>query len=303
MKKILAALLLCASLNAGASNQHLCFPENDLYIPSNLKSVRTIGMNKKIFDTAINDIEKIYKPIFVKEYGSELQVIRKWDDATVNAYAQQTGKIWKVSMFGGLARHETITPDGFRAVVCHEVGHHIGGAPKIKSWTGSTSWASNEGQADYFATSKCLKKFFKADHEKTIEIYEAAGKEEEDDNANSVYSKRLCDDANSSLLEAAICFRGAMAGQSLAELFRVLRKLPNELRFDSPDKGIVTKTNHKHPAPQCRMDTYFQGALCNKDPDLLPSQTDASTSYCNRKNQYKLGIRPLCWLNLAEYNL
>lgn len=299
MKKLLATLLLCVSLTAMAtSTDHVCFPENDLYIPKDMKS-STLGMTEAVFNQAIDDIEKIYIPIFKKEHGSTLKVERKWEDGTVNAYAQQKGKNWNVHMFGGLARHSVVTPDGFRAVICHEVGHHVGGAPKINSWFGS-SWASNEGQADYFATSKCLKKFFKADHEKTIQIYEKA---ETTNDANREYSKRLCNDANTSVLEAAICFRGAMAGQSLAELFRVLRRLPKALEFATPDKNVVTKTNDKHPAPQCRMDTYFQGALCDKGEDILPSQSDASVSYCNRKDQYKLGIRPLCWLKPSQHGL
>jgi Zn-dependent protease with chaperone function len=54
-------------------------------------------------------------------------------------------------MFGGLARDPLVTKDGFSAVICHEIGHHIAGAPRK-----GFSWASNEGQADYFATTKCL---------------------------------------------------------------------------------------------------------------------------------------------------
>lgn len=297
MKKLLTALLLCVSLTAAGSTHDTCFPRNDLYIPENIKSVT---MSEAEFNKAIDDIEDIYKPIFKDEYGAKLKVFRKWEDATVNAYAKQSGKTWEVHMFGGLARHSTITMDGFRAVVCHEVGHHIGGAPKIKSWLGTNSWASNEGQADYFATSKCLKKYFEVDHEETIKIYEAA---EKSNDANRKYSKKLCDDANNSVLEAAICFRGAMAGQSLAELFRVLRRLPEALRFDKPDSAVVSTTYHRHPKPQCRMDTYFQGALCDQDPHLFPDQSDAAIAFCNRKDGYKLGIRPLCWLKPSEYGL
>jgi len=70
-------------------------------------------------------------------------------------------------MFGGLARHETMTPDGFATVVCHELGHHLGGVPKKFSWFGN-SWASNEGQADYFGIMKCLRKMF--EHEDNVKI-------------------------------------------------------------------------------------------------------------------------------------
>ena len=143
-------------------------PENDLYIPSSVKSIN--GITKEEFDKAIDEVEHIYAPI-VSSLGGNLQIERNWDDGTVNAYASQSGKTWKVAMFGGLARHATITKDAMALVVCHELGHHIGGAPKKGAaagtgggwWGGQTSgsaisWASNEGQADYFATLKCLRK-------------------------------------------------------------------------------------------------------------------------------------------------
>ena len=89
-------------------------------------------MTQETFNAVIDSVETIYAPI-VAEYGGRLKVERKWDDGTANAYAQRSGSTYKVSMFGGLARHETITPDGFALVVCHEIGHHIGGAPKKAS--------------------------------------------------------------------------------------------------------------------------------------------------------------------------
>jgi hypothetical protein len=120
-------------------------PENDLKISENAK--RFGGMTEEQFNSVIESVETIYAPI-ISELGGTLKVVRNWSDSTVNAYAQRVGNEWRVSMFGGLARHDTITADGFALVVCHEIGHHIGGAPR-KTSTWSNPWASNEGQADY----------------------------------------------------------------------------------------------------------------------------------------------------------
>jgi len=76
--------------------------------------------------------------------ANELVIDKHWEDGTVNAYASENGNNDVISMFGGLARHPAITPDAFYLVACHEIGHHLGGAPK----KGNTQWASNEGQAD-----------------------------------------------------------------------------------------------------------------------------------------------------------
>ncbi|MDD3412534.1 MAG: M48 family metalloprotease [Lachnospiraceae bacterium] len=293
MKKMLT-LLVAILLSLPAYSHESCIPQNNIRIPVSYSKSIT-AMDEAKFNEVIDSIEQIYAPIFKEEYKAQLQIERNWEDETVNAYAMQSGKTWKVAMFGGLARHETITEDGFRAVVCHEVGHHIGGAVRK-----GFSWASNEGQADYFATSKCLKKFFEAEDEKekTIKFYRTKIAEGD---LNRQFAKKRCNETHSNLLESASCFRGAMAGQSLAELFRALGQSSKDLKFESPDPKKVTRTNHNHPDSQCRMDTYFQGALCIADKDMFPSNTDVTVSYCTEKEGYTIGVRPHCWYNPSEY--
>ncbi len=255
--------------------------DNNLWISANAKS--TSPLTEERFNAILDRVEELYKPI-VKTRGKSLQVVRKWEDGTVNAYAQQTGNTWKISMFGGLARHETITEDGFALVACHEMGHHLGGLPKKRSWLGTT-WASNEGQADYFGTMKCLRKYM-----------------ERDDNTAIVAKMKVPEFATKKCLtnfshpeDIAMCQRGAMAGLSLGNLFRALREIETELRFDTPDPKVVTRTNHNHPAPQCRVDTYFQGALCDKHHYDDVSDTDVDENVCSRVENYRDGLRPFCW--------
>ena len=292
MKHLILALFAAFTmLTVNASES--CIPENNLYLSHTSKS---LNMTEMEFNKVIDGIEEIYAPIFEEEYKAKLKVVRKWTDGTVNAYAKQLGKTWEVHMFGGLARHKATTSDGFMAVVCHEIGHHIAGAPKKSSWYG-VSWAANEGQSDYFATSKCLKKFFEKDIEETIKRYNEAKASE------ALVAKKACQLAHqSNEAEAAICYRGAMAGKSLATLLGSLGG-NSKVKFGTPDKKVVSKTNHNHPNAQCRMDTYFQGALCDKDHMIFPSATDAAQGYCVRKDSYKVGIRPLCWFNPSQYNL
>lgn len=255
--------------------------ENSMYIPVGAKSAG--GLTEEQFNRVIDKVEKVYKPI-IKEMGANLVIERKWDDGTVNAYARQSGSTWHVAMFGGLARHETITEDGFATVVCHEIGHHIGGAPKKSSWWGS-SWASNEGQADYFGTSKCLRKMMENEDNATIV-------------ANMDIPAHVTKKCNANFTNAedvTMCQRGSMAGLSLANLFRSLRNLSQELKFTTPDSNVVSSTNHNHPAPQCRLDTYFQGALCDVDHNTDVDQDDALIGTCNRVDNYVDGVRPKCW--------
>lgn len=286
MHKIKLILVsLCLLFATGAANidykPEYCFPENDLYISVNAK--RTTAMTEEVFNHVIDVVEDIYSPI-VADLGGDLQIERKWKDGTVNAYAQRLGKVYKVFMFGGLARHDAVTPDGFAMVVCHEIGHHIGGAPKKSSWMGWLTWASNEGQADYWGANKCMKK--------VMEVLEEVAESETPD---YLYAKKECEARYSTEDKQKVCLRTSMAGKSLAELFRALRNSSKELHFDTPDTKVVTTTNHNHPDSQCRMDTYFAGALCDKEADAEISDTDAKKGFCSRSEGYTIEARPLCW--------
>jgi hypothetical protein len=287
MKKgILLSLFLMSSLQTSYSctidGKEGIVPENDLYISVHSRNAR--GISEEEFHSVLDKVEGLYKADITAK-GKTLQVVRNWTDGTVNAYAEQSGATWKISMFGGLARHETITADGFALVACHELGHHLGGAPKKKGLFSLSAWASNEGQSDYWGTMKCLRKYFETDDNilitSTMDIPAEA--------------KAKCESVYSNAEDLAVCHRSAMAGMSLARLFQVLRKLPEVPKFETPDPKVVWSTNHSHPDPQCRLDTYFQGALCDKDLSESVSDSDANKGVCSAKESYTLGLRPKCW--------
>lgn len=255
--------------------------ENNLWIPASVKT--TTGMDEATFNDVLDKVEAIYEPIISGE-GKTLKVERKWTDGTVNAYAQQRGNTWIISMFGGLARHETVTPDGFALVACHELGHHLGGQPRKRSWFGS-SWASNEGQSDYFGSSKCMRKYMEQDN--NIDLM-----------ANvdvPAFAVKKCQENFTSAEEVAMCKRNAMAGMSLAGLFRALRNLSEPLDFTTPDSTVVSSTNHNHPEPQCRLDTYFAGSICDIDAYADMDPSDETKNVCTRIDGYSIEARPLCW--------
>jgi hypothetical protein len=287
------------SLACSMNGKDGLLPENDMYIPVGYKSVNG-GLTEAQFNSAIDKVESVFESI-VASHGGKLSIDRKWTDGTVNAYATQTGKNWKVFMFGGLARHETITEDGMNLVVCHELGHHLGGAPKIGGsasgggwWGGSSSgtsqWASNEGQADYFATLKCLRKVYLNDDNAKI----VAGLSAPKSLIDACTTQNKGDKA-----ETAMCIRMGMAGKSVANLFSVLSNLP-DTKFESPDKAVVSKTDDAHPKAQCRLDTYFQGALCDSNMNQDVSNTDEMVATCNTADGHKIGVRPLCWFKPSK---
>jgi hypothetical protein len=253
-------------------------PENNMKISVGDKAANS--MTEERFLAIVGRVETVYSPI-VKAKGATLFMNNAWTDSTVNASAEEDGTTWQVNMYGGLARHPLITDDGFMMVVCHELGHHLGGAPRYDR---NTNWASNEGQADYFAGLKCMRRVLQSDDNVTIVSTMTVDAE----------ATKQCSSVYKSESEIALCQRIAMAGKSLGQLLGDLGGNSN-VNFTTPDKKVVRSTNDNHPAAQCRLDTYFQSMLCDKSIDEDLSKASPIPGACIKKDGFTQGVRPLCW--------
>ena len=237
------------------------------------------GITKAEFNKVLDQVKNVYAPI-VKKSKRNLYISRKWNDDTVNASAQQFFNYDIINMYGGLARHPMMTSDGFMLVACHETGHHIGGAPKV----GGDSWASNEGQSDYFGTLQCMKNILASE-----------------DNVSWVAGRSIdpvvvaaCNRVYPAQKDAALCERVAVAGFVLGNVLSDLRGT-EAVSFSTPDMTVVDQMDDDHPAAQCRLDTYFAGALCNVSPTAALNDTDATVGTCNLGDGREFGSRPACW--------
>lgn len=257
-------------------------PPNNLSFPLYQKNE---GLSFEEYDHALSKVERVYRPI-ARQYGGRLIVNRLWESATVNAGTlRETGtNNWHVNMYGGFARHPRVTVDGLSLVLCHEIGHHIGGAPKKKNSEGIPFWSSAEGQADYFATLKCLRKVFAHD-----DNVRAIGKIK----VPSVV-RRNCELSFKRPREAALCIRTSLAGLSVASVNAEGRRLATP-QFEIADQSLVEETMEKHPHPQCRLETYFQGSLCRVSSMIPLSQANDVTGTCHLDKGHSIGIRPGCW--------
>ena len=306
--KGLGLMLLFFSQTMGSSH-HLeakdCFTDLDMRIPvfTDLKSdEERTGITEEEFMTILRETEAIYTPVFEAK-GKTFRVNKLWTNDQVNASAQQSGSTWIINMYGGLARHEHATVDSFRAVVCHEIGHHLGGAPKKAGWFGT--WASNEGQSDYFATFKCMKKMIlegqasgMAIASADLSIYEEAEVAVADEKCSerfSVVEPGEGEEEGEGLDTAyTACKRATLAGLSLGRLLGS-RDPDKIISLSTPNETVVTRTNDNHPEAQCRADTYMAGSLCNLDFNSELSDSDPDQGTCNRTEGYEYGLRPLCW--------
>lgn len=302
---MLVLLFLAGAAQAQLRYGHVYYghPQMKWSLPANnlhqFDTGRVANITEQRFNQIIDEVMAVWTPVAAAK-GIKLTVEKRWSDPTVNASASQSGKTWMVNMYGGLARRPEVTEDGFALVVCHELGHHFGGY----SFYGRTDWASAEGESDFFATNVCAKYIW--------------GKEQQ---RNSLYRRlrgtppvvqQACDAVwNGNANAQAWCIRTALGGHSLATLLHSIggRQAAPPPSFDTPDKSVVTKTSVSHPKAQCRLDTYFSGALCTAKWDLnvIPAkgfsggqdtpqaEAEAMKYSCFTAGGHKVGVRPACW--------
>jgi hypothetical protein len=287
--RVFEVLAIASMLTSGGILASV-LPPNDLGRQDRL--VGTSIIDEARFNQIIDDVIARYRPVFDKHQAS-LMVNKYWESSEVNASADQVGGEWIINMYGGLARRPELTEDAFALAVCHEIGHHLGG------YHFKDSWASSEGQADYFAAQACARKIWQADL-----VRNAAARDE-----IGAYPKGRCDEIWSNESERNLCYRVALASKSLATLLWKISEEGAEPQFETPDDSVVAGSRPNHPDAQCRLDTYFQAALCpvNFDDWTIPgkghsegrgslgAEFEAAKVSCTQASLFEVGTRPLCW--------
>lgn len=260
-----------------------CFPLSEIKYEKGLKSFGS-GLSEEEFNQVIDSALVILSPEVKKQLNKKLLIEKDWSNASVDAYAtrdDQNNPV--VVMSGGLARHPLMTKDAFLLLICHEIGHHLGGAPKVlRGNSGLRGWSSAEGQADYYATSKCLPLFYKTGID--VKVFD---NDQDAGDYKAALSK--CRDNT--------CARIVLAGLSVSRVFASLVSGTSEPQLQLNDSTKVQKTIYNHPNPQCRLDTYFSGAICETNKEVPFDLTDPKVGACTRD----LGARPACWFYEKEF--
>jgi hypothetical protein len=234
------------------------------------------GVTEKSYNAHINKALLLFGP-YVAFTGNILSIEKRWQSelpgSSVN-YAHPP--IFEVVLNGAAFRTPTMTDDGMAFMICHEIGHIIGGDPKYSPGY----WPSVEGQASYAASNLCLREFFK-----------------DEDNSETkapLVVTQECSKTYSDREEASLCIRTVMAGYIFAENYRQFKLLPGEfhkefppISFEKKDPSEVRETNRSYPSPQCQFDTAFAAALCEKGKNFTVDVfRDPDQFTCTR---------PRCW--------
>ncbi len=238
---------------------------------------RTSALNNEVlFKQAVFEMRDLYQPI-LDSMPLEMGFVPQWDKTAVDSYTI-LGKNGRRMVFinGGIARARHMTRDALMLVVCHELGHNLGGYPQ-KPYIGGEPWSSAEGQSDYYAAAKCLKRYF---DEYYVDLADDPTPSHPEilDRCRRVYGQGS--------RSYNICVRTVKAGEA------IIRALSQEYlghtnqSVTKPSIFVTDETNLQYPSMQCRLDTYFRGALCDIDPDSDEYCTESYKSY---------GARPKCW--------
>lgn len=234
----------------------------------------------------VEEARALYEPAIEKTgpFSLEFEVLP--EASSLVASVKNTGSAYVVVLYGGLLASPKLTPDGFRNVLCHELSHHFGGAPRRLppiDWEGPTgpngrSLTTSEAQADYAATQTCFRKLVRGQRHQ--EHLNGTGR--------SPRLVSLCEAAwGPGSEDSLICQRAALGGYNMLRLV-----LDFPISFETPSTLIASKTeSESYPERQCRLDTSLAGALCRDERPVILPATDAAQSECSHPE----GARPACW--------
>lgn len=264
------------------------------------------GMTEVEFNKILNQIKNAYSPI-VTQLGGKLVVNGDWKSTKLNAAASQTFGNWNVTISGALAKRAELSSDAFTLILCHELGHHLGGfamsagpIPDIPNLPIPIpkAWAANEGQADYFSTQVCARKLWAADLDLNRQFRDKV----------NLTAQKQCDAQWTSEAERDLCYRVSVGAESIGATMAGIKQVAVP-QIETPDLSVVDKINDSHPAIQCRLDTLVAGAYCpvgfnhslipgKKTPEghaSLEAEKEAAQVSCTAFSGHAVGVRPNCW--------
>lgn len=83
----------------------------------------------------------------------ELTIVLESNHPRVNAELTKLENDLTIKVWGGMLNHPYISEGTLLLLLCHEIGHYLGGPP-TKARGG---WSSTEGQADYYSAYQCAR--------------------------------------------------------------------------------------------------------------------------------------------------
>lgn len=248
MKKLILALALCSLRSFTLAHQ----------VERSSEPKYTYNQNENHSQIYEQDVLLFFQ-ILEEEFGSQVANASKpmsasfdWKQIYLGAGALLNDGNFTIMLWGGMVRAPFMNYGILASILCHEVGHRLGGKPH-QIIQGEEHWSSAEGQSDHFAATVCLPK-----------VYQRLLKQHPKYLAQEVepMASRIC---QNSLMKPQ-CIWTATSGIDMIQFLQVYYE--RDIPFAQPDqtpKEIVTETLHsRYPSYQCRMEIFKAGASCEQ---------------------------------------
>lgn len=182
----------------------------------------------------------------LKELRIAVVVRADWERPFFTAWSNKDGdSLYSLNFWGGLARIPGMNEEGHALIACHELGHILGGPPKMR--IPQFTWASSEGQADFFSSKECLRKYFF--QKKAIA-----------DVPGAPYT--LCRTRFSKEQDFRVCLLTMKGIEAFGRVLSHLSQYEQHPAIETPTDSVAGATLFdSYPDPQCRLDTLVRGAL------------------------------------------
>lgn len=248
-----------------------------------LASATQAKVSKKEILAAWDNITEVYSHE-ISEKGFQFKVVfTDKSDTGVASINPRLGPTLYIA--NRLLKLKPLNQNHMYKVLCHELGHVLGGAPYIEVNLDDSSEMSTEGQADYFAASKCLKRIFanQIENEKYV--------------TSQISSSQLKRIKKWDCLSAQ-CQRIAHVSY---QVFKILspKQFVSLRRIVLPEVEL-TRLEMYHPSSQCRLETMIRGALCPIPAHIPFAPYNQAKGSCHRdqiEESHIHGARPRCWFN------
>lgn len=223
----------------------------------------------------------------IADQGGRLKFVLSETDGVPNAYAAKRSEgNWEITVISSFLSLSHQTPPTLGIILCHEIGHFLGGKPYVvgKQMTAAVrAWApkkmSVEGQADYFATSECIKSL-----EKKLPDLFVNNK-----GLLNLPSAQECQRSYTNEKEIKVCneiltasYQTILVYQQILDQLQIPSTFFAKLENSSSERTLDYVG--EYPELDCRYETFIKGTLCSS---LNVNECDDSK-----------WARPACWFHL-----
>lgn len=206
----------------------------------------------------------------IKNKGGNFTWSFDWSNPYLGAGSTFFDNTYSVVLWGGMIRAPGSDFEVLAVMLCHELGHILGGEPYQRfGENAEQDWSSAEGQSDWFAATQCLPKVFR--HFKDTNFIQ---------NNFNLELAPVCQKTQNPYLCNWIRNVSQKFSDYLYEHYTKRDGITERPSLLVDAKEVAEQTIvGSYPSPQCRLDTLKLGAEC-------AASDETSSITCER---------PACW--------